>query len=121
MAKSRVTKDDAGTDGAAATPKKRGASAARVGARRKRGRTIFAVVLIMFVIVLSAVIWRRSYGITLSRSLAQLDRQRVQLESERARWEAMIRDGSGRAKLTPMLDGMGMRVPNDQQVRILPR
>lgn len=80
-----------------------------------------AALLTGFVVVASAVIWRRSFGITQARQLAQLDRQIVQFESQRARLAGLIRDESSRSRLGPAVEHLGMRVPDDRQVRILPR
>ncbi len=80
-----------------------------------------ATLLIGFVIVASAVIWRRSYGITQARRIADLDRQLVQLEAERQRLSALIRDESSRTQLGPIVQQLGMRVPDDRQVRMVTR
>jgi cell division protein FtsL len=89
--------------------------------RRRRGRSIMAALLIGFVIVASAVIWRRSYGITQARQIANLDRHLVQLEAERQRLSALIRDESSRTQLGPIVQQLGMRVPDDRQVRMVHR
>ncbi len=89
--------------------------------RRRRGRSIMATLLIGFVIVASAVIWRRSYGITQARRIADMDRQLVQLEAERQRLSALIRDESSRTQLGPIVQQLGMRVPDDRQVRMVTR
>lgn len=86
-----------------------------------RGRSIMATLLIGFVLVASAVIWRRSYGITQSRQLADLDRHLVQLEAQRERLSALIRDESSRTTLGPIVQALGMHVPNDPQVRMIAR
>ena len=77
--------------------------------------------LIGFVLLASAVIWRRSYGFMLSRELMEMDRHRTQLQGELVRLRGDIRDESSRAKLGSAVQRLGMRVPNDKQVRILPR
>jgi hypothetical protein len=78
-----------------------------------------AALLIGFVIVASAVIWRRSYGIMQSRKLADLDRTLVQLQAEQERLAALIRDESSRTQLGPKVLQLGMRVPDDPQVRMI--
>ena len=80
-----------------------------------------AALLIGFVVVASAVIWRRSYGITQARQIADLDRKIVQLEAERQRLSALIRDESSRTQLSPALQQLGMHVPDDRQVRAVIR
>lgn len=89
--------------------------------RRRRGRSIMATLLIGFVVVASAVIWRRSYGITQARQIADLDRHLVQVEAERQRLSALIRDESSRTQLGPIVQQLGMRVPDDRQVRMVSR
>lgn len=88
---------------------------------KARGRAIVGTLLVGFVLVASAVIWRRSYGVQLSHELADLNRHRTQLEGERVRLRSVIRDESSRSQLAPAVERFGMKVPNDKQVRILPR
>ncbi len=95
--------------------------AAKRRTRKRRGRTIMAALLIGFVVVASAVIWRRSYGITQARHMADLDRRIVQLEAERGRLAALIRDESSRTQLGPIVQQLGMRIPDDRQVRSIQR
>jgi len=102
-------------------PKGRARPAAKRRTQRRRGRSILAALLIGFVVVASAVIWRRSYGITEERHIADLDRHLVQLEAERGRLSALIRDESSRTQLGPLVQRLGMRVPDDSQVRLVAR
>jgi cell division protein FtsL len=89
--------------------------------RRTRGRSIVGALLVGFVLVTSAVIWRRSYGFMLSRQLVDLDRRRTQLEGELVRLRSDIRDESSRSRLGSVVQRLGMRIPSDKQVRILSR
>ncbi len=87
-----------------------------------RGRTLVGVVLAAFVLVALSIVWRRTIGIAESERLAQLDAKRVDLEGERARLEGEIRDASARQTLgTTAERRLGMHVPSDKQVVILPR
>ena len=87
-----------------------------------RGRTLVGVVLAAFVLVALSIVWRRTIGIGQSEKLAQLDAKRVELEGERARLEGEIRDASARQTLGVAAERrLGMHVPSDQQVVILPR
>lgn len=90
-------------------------------AGRGRGRRTIAALLLTFVLVASAVIWRRSYGLMQARRLAELDRTITQLEGTRAELAGRIRDESSRERLAPALARLGMRVPDDSQVRIVRR
>jgi cell division protein FtsL len=96
-------------------------AAAKRRSPKRRGRSIVAAVLIGFVIVASAVIWRRSYGITKAHDIADMERRIVQLDAERGRLSALIRDESSRTQLGPVVQQLGMRVPDDRQVRMVKR
>ncbi len=87
-----------------------------------RGRTVIGLLLAGFVVITLAIVWRRTIGIAESRSVRDLDAQKVQLEGERARLEGEIRDLSTRQHLGPVVEKrLGMHVPTDKQVIILPR
>lgn len=87
-----------------------------------RGRTRVALILFAFVVVALAIVWRRTIGIGQSERLAVLDAKRVELEGERARLESEIRDASSRQTLgTTVERRLGMHIPSDKQVVILPR
>ena len=86
-----------------------------------RGRTLVGVVLAAFVLVALSIVWRRTIGIAESEMLAQLDAKRVELEGERARLEGEIRDASARQTLGATAERLGMHIPSDKQVVILPR
>jgi hypothetical protein len=87
-----------------------------------RGRSLVGLLLGAFVLIALAIVWRRTIGISQSEQLAILDSKRVTLESERARLEAEIRDASSRQTLgTTVERRLGMHVPTDRQVVILPR
>jgi len=111
--------DESGGEVAAQPP--RGRSAGERRRNKRRGRAIVGALLLGFVLVASAVIWRRSYGVQLSHELADLDRRLTQLDGERARLRSLIRDESSRSHLAGAVDQLGMKVPSDKQVRILPR
>ena len=87
-----------------------------------RGRSLVGILLGAFVLIALAIVWRRTIGISQSEHLASLDAKRVTLESERARLEAEIRDASSRQNLGSTVERrLGMHVPTDKQVVILPR
>lgn len=87
-----------------------------------RGRSLVAIVLGAFVLVALAIVWRRTIGISQSERLAALDAKRVELAGERARLESEIRDASARQTLgTSAERRLGMHIPTDKQVVILPR
>jgi membrane protein implicated in regulation of membrane protease activity len=81
-----------------------------------------ALILGAFVLVALAIVWRRTIGISQSERLAALDAKRVELEGERARLESDIRDASARQTLGASVEHrLGMHIPTDKQVVILPR
>lgn len=87
-----------------------------------RGRPIVALILVGFVLVATGVIWRRSFGIAQSRELRELDKQRLELEAQKARLQGEIRELSSRARLGPIAEQrLNMHVPNDSQVINLSR
>jgi cell division protein FtsL len=87
-----------------------------------RGRTLVALVLAAFVLVALSIVWRRTIGIGQSERLATLDGKRNELEGERARLESDIRDASSRQLLGAIAQShLGMHIPSDRQVVILPR
>lgn len=86
-----------------------------------RGRTFVALVLFGFVCIATGVIWRRSVGVAQARAITKLDQQRADLEARRAALEGEIRDATSRARLAPIAEKLGMRVPSDSQVITLPR
>jgi cell division protein FtsL len=86
-----------------------------------RGRTIVALVLAAFVVVALSIVWRRTIGIEQSSRLAKLDAKRSELEGERARLESELREASTRQRLGVVAETrLGMHVPSDKQVVILP-
>lgn len=87
-----------------------------------RGRTVVGLMLGAFVLVALAIVWRRTIGISQSEQLAALDTKRAELESERTRLESEIRDASTRQTLGASVERrLGMHIPTDKQVVILPR
>jgi cell division protein FtsL len=88
---------------------------------RGRGRAIVGALLLGCVFVASAVITRRSYGVRLSHELADLGRRRTQLQGQGAQLRRLISDESSRSQLSSTAQRLGMKVPSDKQVRILPR
>ena len=87
-----------------------------------RGRSLVGLILGAFLLIALSIVWRRTIAISQSEHLAALDAKRGTLESERARLEAEIRDASSRQNLgTAVERRLGMHVPTDKQVVILPR
>ena len=80
------------------------------------------MLLVAFVAVAAAVVWRRSHGYAQDRSIREMAARRTQLLAERTRLQGDIRELSSRAKLQPIAERrLRMRVPSDSQVVSLPR
>ena len=89
---------------------------------KRKGRSVVALALLGFVLVATSVIWRRIYGIEQSAELTQLRREQTELEAQKLRLEGEIRDAASRARIAPLAERrLGMKVPNDSQVILLPR
>ena len=85
----------------------------RVAARR---RSVFALVLVGFVLVTTGVIARQAGDIR------TLQRKRDALAAERIRLEQAIRDASSRARLQPIAEQrLNMHIPKPDQQIFLPR
>lgn len=88
---------------------------------RRRGRSVFALALIGFVLVAASVIWRRAYGAARAAELEALSKHVQQLESERERLAGDIVDAQSRRRMVPLVEArLGMRPPNDSQIIFLP-
>lgn len=98
------------------------AVAAKSGGRvtRRRGRSVVALTLFGFVLVATSVIWRRTFGLSQSRTVQLLERQRSDLRAQRAQLVREIRDAASREKLTPVLEQrLRLRMPSDSQVIVI--
>lgn len=90
----------------------------RKRSRRIGQRTAIALALVLFVIVTSIVIWRRSIGLAHAREFARLETRRNELLSERTGLEGDIRDASSNRNIVQQAQRrLGMQVASDVQVR----
>jgi cell division protein FtsL len=89
---------------------------------RRRGRLIFTFVLAGFVVTAVSIVWRRSIGISQSRTLRSLETERLQLEGERARLARDLQEATSRPRLGGIAERrLGMHVPADHQLVFLRR
>jgi len=96
-------------------------TAQRQPTARARGRSIAAALLVGFVVVTTAVIWRRGYGVSRAVELRNLTRHRDQLRAERTSLERRIGELTGRTQLGGLAERqLDMHVPADSQVIVLP-
>ncbi len=86
-----------------------------------RGRLI-AVTLVIFMVVAGCVVWRRTRGMAAARTLQTLAGNRAELESRRLQLESDIVSQASRSRLGVRVQSrLGLQVPNDSQVILLPR
>lgn len=86
------------------------------------GRLRLALILICFLAISGGVILRRSFGISASTELRDLETKRSALIAERLRVEADIRSASSRARIQPIAEQkLQMHVAADSQLIIIPR
>ncbi len=96
-------------------------SPSRGRSARPRGRSIVAVLLVAFVVVATAVIWRRGYAVKRGEELRSLTRRRNQLRAERASLERQVGEITGRSALAGVAERrLDMHIPADSQVIVLP-
>ncbi len=85
-----------------------------------RGRTTFALGLVLFMSVTALVIWRRSTGVALVREGAALETQLASLRSDRALLERNLRDAMSSQRVVPEAERrLGMHVATEVQTRTL--
>jgi hypothetical protein len=90
-------------------------------ASARRGRSIVALALLGFVLVMASVIWRRAAGASRARELNDLIGKAEQLQSQREALLGEIADARSRRRIAPIVEQkLGMRVPNDSQIVDLP-
>lgn len=86
-----------------------------------RGRLI-AGILVIFLVVAASVVWRRTKGMAAARALQTLATSRAELESRRLQLESDIVSQASRSRLGVRVQSqLGLHVPNDSQVVLLPR
>lgn len=78
--------------------------------------------LIVFVVVATGVIWRRSEGLARARAHQVLERERDALVGQQRRLESDVREAASRNRLAPLVERrLGMRVPSATQLIYLTR
>lgn len=93
----------------------------RRGAGHGRGRTV-AITIIVFLVVAASVVWRRTQGTAAARGLSELAGTRAELESQRLQLESDIVSEMSLSRLSARAQArLGLRVPNDSAVIMLPR
>lgn len=94
-------------------------------ARRKtrtpmRGRTYFALALVLFMALTALAIWRRNTGSELNVRIQALEKEKNILESRRRTLEKDIRDATGRERVVAQAEKkLGLHVASDAQTRTI--
>lgn len=89
---------------------------------KRRGRRLTALLLLGFLLLASAVVWRKSYGFTEGQRLRELTEQRTELDGKLKRLEGDIRSTLTLSRLGSIVERrLGLRVPADSQIIILTR
>lgn len=85
-----------------------------------KGRHWLALWLVFLLAVLGWVVARQSASFALARSLTQLRTEESAREAEKAALERRIREAGSRARLIPRAESLGLHLPVDSQIIILP-
>src|SRR5262249_47858668 len=85
-----------------------------------RGRHWIAFWLVALLAALWLVVARQTAALTAARSLATLGEERAALEGRRAELERRVRAGQSRAVLLPRAQKLGLRLPADTEIILIP-
>ena len=88
--------------------------------RRLKGRHWLAIWLVALLAALWAVIARQTASLNAARTLTELRAQRAGLEGRRSELERRIRTAGSRAVLLPRAQKLGLRLPADTEIILLP-
>ena len=90
--------------------------------RSRSGRRTTALVLLAFLVLASAVVWRKTVGFAEGQKVRQLAERRTELASRRTRLEGEIRSNLTLRKLGAVVEKrLGLKVPADSQIILLTR
>lgn len=85
-----------------------------------RGRHWIAVWLVALLAALWLVIARQTASLNAARALTDLREKRAALEGQRADLERRVRTGQSRAVLLPRAQKLGLRLPADTEIILIP-
>lgn len=85
-----------------------------------KGRHWVAFWLVALLAALWAVIARQTASLNAARALSDTRQERATLESRRAELERRIRAAQSRAVLLPRAERLGLRLPADTEIILLP-
>jgi len=87
---------------------------------RVKGRHWLAIWLVALLAALWAVIARQTASLNAARTLTDLRAERAGLEGKRDELERRIRTASSRAVLLPRAQKLGLRLPADTEIILVP-
>ena len=85
-----------------------------------RGRHWVAIWLLAFLGAAGVVVARTTAGLRLARALGEARVAHASLESRRAELERRVRAASSRSVLVPRAQRLGLRLPSDSEIVLLP-
>ena len=85
-----------------------------------KGRHWLAFWLVVLLAALWAVIARQTASLNAARALADLRAERAGLEGRRSELERRIRTAGSRAVLLPRAERLGLRLPADTEIILIP-
>ena len=85
-----------------------------------KGRHWIAVWLVALLAALWLVTWRQTAALNAARALTDLREERAALDGRRADLERRVRAGQSRAVLLPRAQKLGLRLPADTEIILLP-
>jgi hypothetical protein len=85
-----------------------------------KGRHWLAIWLVALLAALWAVIARQTASLNAARALTDLRAQRAGLEGRRDELERRIRTAGSRAVLLPRAERLGLRLPADTEIILIP-
>ena len=85
-----------------------------------RGRHWVAIWLLAFLAAAGLVVARTTDGLRLARALGEARVAHASLESRRAELERRVRAASSRSVLVPRAQRLGLRLPSDSEIVLLP-
>ena len=85
-----------------------------------KGRHWVAVWLVAFLAAAALVIARQTSGLRMARELGEARVLRARLESRRGELEQRARGARSRAVLVPRAQRLGLRLPSDSEIVLLP-
>jgi len=96
--------------------------APRKVAGRRGPRSGVILAFLIFLVVATGVIWRRSEGLARARAHQALEREREALVGQQRRLESEVREAASRNRIAPIAEArLGMHVPAATQLIYLDR